>query len=212
MFEQLFGSKTRVKLMKLFLENKSQKFFVRELTRLTDSLINSVRRELNNLIELKIIKVDEIIEDRTLETGGEKKGLNAKKFYYLNMNNIFLPELNNLFAKAKLFIEKRLLEKIKKLDNLSYVSFGGIFTDDEVANTDILLIGNFDKSQAYEVMNDFEAEVGKPIRYTVLTENEYSIRREIADRFLLEILNNPKNLVILDKLERNNEQGAMSKE
>lgn len=188
--------------MKLFLENKNQKFFVRELTRLTDSLINSVRRELNNLIELKIIKVDELVEDTKLATGGEKKGINTKRFYYLNVNNIFLPELSNLFAKAKLFIEKKLLEKIKKLDDLLYVSFGGIFTDDETASVDILLIGNFDKSQANEVMVDFEKEIGKPIRYTVLTENEYVLRREIADRFLLDILNNPKKLVILDLLEK----------
>ena len=55
MFEQLFGSKTRVKLIRIFLDNPDKLFYVRELTRMSDSLINSVRRELQNLINLKII-------------------------------------------------------------------------------------------------------------------------------------------------------------
>ena len=47
--EQLFGSKTRVKLLQLFFRNPNRAFYVREITRKIDEQINSVRRELANL-------------------------------------------------------------------------------------------------------------------------------------------------------------------
>src|ERR1700757_4305218 len=58
MVEQLFGSKTRVKLLQLFYSNPNRSFFVREITRKIDEQINSVRRELSNLLSIGIITSD----------------------------------------------------------------------------------------------------------------------------------------------------------
>src|SRR3954464_6901139 len=58
MFEQLFGSKTRVKLLQLFFSNPNRSFYVREITRKIDEQINSVRRELSNLLSVGIITSD----------------------------------------------------------------------------------------------------------------------------------------------------------
>ncbi|MEK7562001.1 MAG: hypothetical protein AAB541_04030 [Patescibacteria group bacterium] len=55
MFEQLFGSKTRVKLLSLFYSNPNRSFYVREITRKIDEQINSVRRELANLLSIGIV-------------------------------------------------------------------------------------------------------------------------------------------------------------
>src|ERR1700736_1092250 len=58
MVEQLFGSKTRVKLLQLFYSNPNRSFYVREITRKIDEQINSVRRELANLLSIGIIGSD----------------------------------------------------------------------------------------------------------------------------------------------------------
>src|SRR5438132_4538079 len=58
MIEQLFGSKTRVKLLQLFYSNPNRSYYVREITRKIDEQINSVRRELANLLSVGIIKSD----------------------------------------------------------------------------------------------------------------------------------------------------------
>ena len=42
--EKLFGSKTRAKLLRLFFENPTKSFYVREMTRVICEQINSVRR------------------------------------------------------------------------------------------------------------------------------------------------------------------------
>ncbi len=47
--EKLFGSKTRAKLLNLLFENTDKSFYVREITRVIEEQINSVRRELLNL-------------------------------------------------------------------------------------------------------------------------------------------------------------------
>lgn len=47
--EKLFGSKTRAKLLRLFFSDMNKSYYVREITRLIEEQINSVRRELINL-------------------------------------------------------------------------------------------------------------------------------------------------------------------
>ena len=54
--EQMFGSKTRARLMSLFLQCSQDAFYVRQLTRKIDAQLNSVRRELKNLLEMGLIR------------------------------------------------------------------------------------------------------------------------------------------------------------
>jgi len=197
MFEQLFGSKTRVKLLKLFLEHPNQRFYVREMTRLTDSLINSIRRELNNLVDLKLIQ-----EEAPQEKEPEKRTINARKYYRLNPNNLFRQDLLNLFLKGKLLLEKKFIDRIKRMGEITYFCLGGSFIDDEKAKTDLLLVGDFDKNKVLTLLKEFEKEIERDIKYTVMENNEYQLRRDISDSFLEDIMQNDKNLVIIDKITK----------
>ncbi|MEK7540164.1 MAG: winged helix-turn-helix domain-containing protein, partial [Patescibacteria group bacterium] len=84
MLEQLFGSRTRVKLLRLFLSNPQEEYYVRELTRRMNEQINSIRRELSNL------------EDMGLLLSEEREG---KKYYKVNQDHLMFPELRALFLK-----------------------------------------------------------------------------------------------------------------
>ena len=53
--EQLFGSKTRARLLGIFLQHPQDFFYVRELTRKIGAQLNSVRRELKNLIDIGLV-------------------------------------------------------------------------------------------------------------------------------------------------------------
>src|ERR1700689_5193482 len=85
MIEQLFGSKTRVKLLQLFYSNPNRSFFVREITRKIDEQINSVRRELSNLLNIGII---------TSETN------NNRLYYEVNQKFKFFEPLQAIFGKG----------------------------------------------------------------------------------------------------------------
>ena len=81
MLERLFGSRTRVKLLKLFLTNPSTAFFVREISRKVGEQLNSVRRELANLMTLGAVTTAEHDD---------------KKFYQLNTKFVLADELKAL--------------------------------------------------------------------------------------------------------------------
>ena len=83
MIEQLFGSKTRVKLLQLFLANPGRSFYVRELTRKIDEQINSVRRELANLLGIGIIRSDSV---------------NNKLYYEVNQGYKHFKALQSIFS------------------------------------------------------------------------------------------------------------------
>src|SRR4249920_531671 len=83
MIEQLFGSKTRVKLLQLFFSNPNRSFYVREITRKIDEQINSVRRELSNLLSIGII---------TSDTN------NNKLYYEVNQKYEYFPPLQQIFG------------------------------------------------------------------------------------------------------------------
>ncbi len=201
MLDQLFGSKTRVALLKLFFENKDRAYFVRELTREIDAQINSVRRELENLVQLGIVGVVEEPPEPELKEWEEEvpKGLNRKKFYQLNHLFVLHDELSSLFSKSHLMLEKDLMDKLAELDNLYLLVMTGFFTKNTETKTDILVVGSVNKNALSQIVAQYEKKLEQEINYTTMTLKEYEYRQEITDRFLYDILVNDK-IVLVDKI------------
>ncbi len=186
--EQLFGSRTRVKLLNLFLMNPSRSFFVRELTREVSSQINSVRRELINLEKLGlIIPVVKAPEPHTL--------LREKKFYELNKIFLLTGELAALFTKARVLMERDLINQVSGLGNIDYFVLTGFFVGLTTA-TDMLLVGKVDKNRLAQIVSVFEKDLRREINYTLMTPPEFHYRKEITDKFLYDVLVNKKIEVI----------------
>ena len=80
--EKLFGSKTRAKLLNLFFENPGKSFYVREITRVIDEQINSVRRELSNLEGIGVVK---------------NETYDNKVYYSANMKHVYAHALSEMF-------------------------------------------------------------------------------------------------------------------
>lgn len=198
MLDQLFGSKTRVALLKLFFENPDRAYFVRELTREIEAQINSVRRELDNLVKLGIVQVTDNPVVDVQEWEEVPKGLNRKKFYQLNRFFVLHDELSGLFSKSHLMHEKDLMNQLANLDAYLVVMTGK-FTGNTDTIVDILLVGSFNKNKLNEIVGQFEKRLEREINYTTMTLKEFEYRQEITDRFLYDILVNEKQ-VLVDKI------------
>lgn len=182
MLEQLFSSKTRVKLLKLFLGNtEGKEYFIRELTRLIGEHLNSIRRELDNL------------EDLGLVSSQEK---DKKKYYSLTKDFILLPELKALFLKARELNEQKVIQSIEKAGKIDLLVLSGAFTGNREAKVDILIIGRVIKPTLEKIMKSYNRETGKELNYTVMSKKEFDERVELGDRFLFTILNGRKIMVI----------------
>lgn len=195
MLEHFFGSKTRLKLLKVFFRQPERAFYVRELARQIDTHLHAVRREIANLEKVQIIQqVESAVAVHDEETGTQRS-----KFYQLDPMCPILMELKALLTKAELLEEKELVEEIKgKGGVLSLFVLTGLFTEEKSASTDILLVGKLKPQILSKLIQKYETDLGKTIRYTFMTDEEFKDRRHIGDRFLYGVLEGKHIFVVND--------------
>ncbi|MFA5021499.1 MAG: hypothetical protein WC508_00245 [Patescibacteria group bacterium] len=200
MLEQLFSSKTRVKLLRLFLNNPSQPYYLRELARKLGTQLNSIRREIENLEKIGIIKSVHLEESvGKNQAADEKPG--AKKYFLADTEFILYPELKALLLKAQLLLERNFVSKIEKLAQIKLFILTGIFVGVDNYPTDLLLIGTVNRKALAKIVHDFERELGRVVNYTVMSFAEYKYRQDITDKFLYDILEGRK-IVVIDKIHK----------
>lgn len=204
MFEQIFGSKTRTRLLKLFLLNPEKQYFIRELTRIIDTQINSVRRELQNLLQCKVIREAQIAEIHALPQQAEGKERQqyeklAKKYFQANEDYLLFRELRALFLRGPLLHQDDLVRDIRSLDHLDLAVLSGFFVDNPDSHVDLLIVGNINRQKLTKIIHGFEKILEKEINYTALTKDEYLYRHSLSDRFLFSILEG-KNKIITDTI------------
>ena len=201
MLEHLFGSRTRVKLLSLFLRYPRDPMFVRELTRKIDIQINAVRRELANLVKLGLITEIDSNEEADPEEVGHKKTFGVKrKYYVVDQTFPLLPELTSLIIKAQLMLEKNLDEEIQSFGDIRYLAFLGVFIGKPRAPVDVFVVSDrFDTARLRALLQEIEHDLGTEVNFSVMGLAEFRYRREMTDKFLYAILEAPKN-VIIDRL------------
>ncbi|NCF74969.1 MAG: hypothetical protein GWO87_00560 [Xanthomonadaceae bacterium] len=199
MLEQLFNSKIRVKLLRLFLANPNKRYYIRQLTRLFDSQINSVRREINNLVSIGILNFVSDSKQDEEKKDAIKKGKSQRKYFQANINFDLYPELKSLILRSHLVIKEGICKEIAKAGNINYLVFTGIFVDFPNSPIDILIVGRANKVKISKIINKFEKELNRNINYTLMSKTEFLYRKDIADRFLYNILEN-KKIVVIDKI------------
>ncbi|MEW6610499.1 MAG: hypothetical protein AB1352_02650 [Patescibacteria group bacterium] len=211
MLEQLFGSRTRIKLLKIFLAQPSQLFFVRELTRLIGERINSVRREIANLVRLGVL-----IQREPTGEGGERASLSSRahatrkkkrrnvadsrKFYQANPEFVLYDELKSLIFKSQLLAGRSLSESIGRLGKVRLIILSGFFVGDTEAPTDILVVGTVHRRKLLSLIRQLQKSFGEEIRYTLMSSYEFKMRRAMTDKFLYRVLEG-KRMVLVDRME-----------
>ena len=176
--EKLFGSKTRAKLLNLFFSNPEKSFYVREMTRVIEEQIHSVRRELLNLESIDIIK---------------NEAFDNKIYYSANRKHPFCRPLVDLFSKK---IDPGREHDIRESTWEEYTRpVKNYLTALVVTNRlpgqegiDLLIIGNDRTKKLTQWAELIEKKLGKPINYAIMSPDDFSYRVRVHDRFIKEIL------------------------
>lgn len=211
MVEQLFGSKTRVKLLKLFYSNPNRSFYVREITRKVEEQINSVRRELSNLLSLGIIASDKSNNRLYYEVNQKyehyeplSQMFGAKPAKKATKNDAKKPqtdekeERTTTAAKKPKSVELAEAEQWNLVGNVYGIAYSGAYTRDEQALADIVVVGDVSISKVESVIVELEKEKNKELRYAVFTLDEWQYRRQVHDKFYTKFMDTKKQIV-LDK-------------
>jgi predicted transcriptional regulator len=193
MLEHIFGSRTRVKLISLFLSSPDESLYVRELTRRIGTQINAVRRELANLEKFGFI-----VAGAGAEEDAKRPGL-KRKYYKLNAVYPLLPEIKALITKAQVLVEHRVDKELEQLGQVKYAALMGKFLG-QSAPVDLFLVGAVNGATLRKLLTKMEKALGQEINYTVMTLQEYTYRKDMMDKFLMKIADAPKDVVV-DRLK-----------
>jgi DNA-binding transcriptional ArsR family regulator len=186
MLKDLITSKTRVKLLLLFLADPAAMYHVREIVRRVSEEINAVRRELILL---------------------EKKGILSREpranrvYYYLDKNYPFFYDLVKLFSKSSGLGADIIKNKVK-LGKIKYAMISGKFArrvKEDTDSVDLLIVGTVVLPELSLLVKDEEAKRGQEINYTVMTEEEFIFRKKRMDPFINGIISGSRVMLIGDE-------------
>lgn len=179
--EKLFGSKTRAKLLSLFFENTEKSYYVREITRVIEEQINSVRRELTNLSALGLVKIE---------------NYENKVYYSANMKHPFARPMTEIFARSsstnyaadsgdvKTVKKKSIWEEyVRPVSNL----ISALIVTNRIPGQDgldLLVIGDNRTHKLTHWAEVVEKRQGKPLNYVIISREDYIYRKSVRDKFL----------------------------
>lgn len=185
MLKALFSSNTRIKLLNTFLLNADEEFFIRELTRKLDEQINSIRRELDNLKKIGLLR---------------SKVRNRKKYYYVNKDFVIFSELKDIFMKAS-SNDEQMARKIAKMGEVDLMVLSGMFIGKE-SPVDLLIVGNVDKAQLQTFLAESSKPSKKDVKFTIISKKDFLYRLDCKDKFVYDMVADSKNLVLVNKLKK----------
>jgi hypothetical protein len=65
----------------------------------------------------------------------------------------------------------------------------------------MLIVGSIDKEKLEEYLNN-ELDTSRPIKFSVMTRDDFLYRRKCHDKFLSDLMDNSENLVSINNLEK----------
>lgn len=170
---KILVSQTRIKLIDILFYQPREIFYVRELVRLTDEEINSVRRELANLLE-----ADLIFQDK--RANRIYYGANSQSFYFYDL--LLLAHKNSGLG-SNFFAWKT------KIGRLNYVlmsfdfAMGSTYSPDII---DLVIVGDVSYKEVEKLIKEEEDQRNREINYMIMDKNEFRLRRNRRDQFIID--------------------------
>lgn len=183
MLADLITSKSRIKLLTVFLTNPHEMYHVRECVRRTQDEINAVRRELQ-FLEKHGILVREARANRV--------------YYSLDKQYPFYYDLLVIGSKT-IGLGDEFLKNRVKLGKIKFALFSGKFVKrmEQVADeVEFVVVGTVVLPELALLVRNEEVRLGKEINYTAMTEEEFKFRKTRNDPFITGILANSKVMLV----------------
>ncbi len=217
MLSSLLGSENRVKIFKIFFSDPDRFFSLEEIVKLGEGKIPSLSKELDKLVSDGFLKLfeEEPEKGEAHDVSVEEKGKKAKKSktvkkvikkefkikkYQANSEHIFFPEIASIIAKEAILSIKDLFSQIKKDFNPKMMFLAGKFVSDDSLPTDLFIVGTPPRRDILAAIAKLEKKLGYEINFTIMSEQEFDYRREVADVFLFNVLEAKKIVISGDLL------------
>ena len=161
-----------------------EEFFVREISRILEEQVNAIRRELEALKKIWLLKST----DR-----------NRKKYYFLNEHFLIYPELSAIILK-NFVIDADIHKDLLALWWIDYLALTGVFVDKSSSSVDLFIVWDLDSSKVQEYLSKELWE--KDVKFAVIWKDEFNYRLDINDSFLLSIIRDKEAVVPVNKFKK----------
>lgn len=181
--DNLFGSRVKVKMLKLLYRQHPAAFSMSELAVRIQEPAFIARRELAILCDINLIK-------------------RIRGRYGLNQEFDFFNELRELVLKPSPGETDNLIKRISGLGRVKLAVVAGIFVSQPGDQTheppaDLFIVGDdIDKGRLAKFLKSLEADIGAEIRVGTMEKDEFKYRYEMFDRFLRVLLEGPHRKII----------------
>ncbi len=165
MLHKLFTSKTRVKLLTLFMMNPGREMYVREIARSTEENINAIRRELANLEGIGLLK-------------SERRG--NSRYYAVNKKMPIYNELASIILKTE-GVAKELRDSLIEIGVKAAFVYGS-FANRKAgmdSDIDVFIIGDVNEDELIIKIREVEKKLSREINYVLFTAKEFKRRKGI---------------------------------
>lgn len=181
--EHLFSSYRR-QILALLLLRPHERYYLREIARLTGIVPGSLHRELKQLAETGLLVRE--------EAGNQVR-------YYANQTCPIFEELAGIFRKT-IGLADVLYEALQPLDNeieLAFV-FGSVAQGQErvASDIDLFVLGSIDFVAVVSSLADVHARLGREVNPVVMTRDEFVQKCLDGDRFIRRIAGEARIFVI----------------
>ncbi|MBP9819232.1 hypothetical protein KBC79_00685 [Candidatus Woesebacteria bacterium] len=181
-------SRVRAKMVTLFFTDPDGLYYVREITREIKEEINAVRRELDRMMSVGMIK-------------SEQRG--NRLYYAVNTRYLYFQELQQMVVKSS-GLGKKIRKNLRKLGNVSFIMFSGRFIkrlQPRQGEVDILVIGDVVLPELSLLIKEEEQVLKREINYAVFPDEEFEFRKTRRDPFVMDVLNGTRIMIIGDENE-----------
>lgn len=185
MLEELFGSRARVRILKIFLLNHDRDFYQREISTTTNLPIRAVQREMERLVRIGFI---------------EKQIRGNRKYYKCRRNFPIFDELKSIILKTVALgnILKDYLQKKKEKIKLAFI-YGSFAKGEEniTSDLDIFILGNITSKEVSTLLSPAKDSLKREINFVVYKEKEFLKKK--GNHFMKSVIKEPKIFLIGDK-------------
>ncbi len=124
---------------------------------------------------------------------------NKQTYYLVNSKHKSLLELKQSLLKNQKRFDDELFFAVHRLGEVKAAFLSGLFTGHPELPVDVLIVGKPNLHKLDEFLVSAKKMMGQEINYSVMTEDEFVIRRDTFDRFIKDVFDYP-HIIIFDNV------------
>ncbi len=184
--DELLTSRTRGRLLTIFLPHPTEEYYLRELSRRTGLSLRAVQHELARLERLDLVQ-------------SHRRG--QQKYFRANERHPLFADLKRIVYKTTGMgdVLRDALAPVKGIQ-VAFI-YGSVAKgeDRSTSDVDLLLIGAPDADHLHETIRKAEETLGREVSFVTMSPAEWRERRASRDAFVAEVTRSPKIFLIGDE-------------